>query len=132
MTEALYRTLEAVVQDDLFPTVDLALREGRHIASDEPAEYGFIREAQPLLHRRSTQREHRKPMLSLEQLVAKHLHLGHAFEVGAVTDEAVQEAGEELHQPFTRWERLQEARRVDTLRDAIDDLEQRGPLVEAS
>jgi len=49
MTEALYRTLEAVVQDDLFPTVDLALREGRHIASDELAEYAFIREAQPLL-----------------------------------------------------------------------------------
>lgn len=49
MTDTLYKSLEAVVQDDLFPTIDLALREGRHIASDEPAEYGFVREAQPLL-----------------------------------------------------------------------------------
>jgi len=46
---ALYTSLEAVVQDDLFPSVDLALREGRHIASDEPAEYGFVREAQAFL-----------------------------------------------------------------------------------
>ena len=46
---ALYTSLEAVVQDDLFPAVDLALREGRHIASDEPAEYGFVREAQVFL-----------------------------------------------------------------------------------
>lgn len=44
-----YKSLATVVEDDLFPTVDLALREGRHIANDEPAEYGFIREAQPFL-----------------------------------------------------------------------------------
>ncbi len=50
MTEPhFYTSLEAVVQDDLFPSVDLALREGRHIASDEPAEYGFVREAQTFL-----------------------------------------------------------------------------------
>lgn len=49
MTDTHFKSLEIVVQDDLFPAVDLALREGRHIASDEPAEYGFIREAQPLL-----------------------------------------------------------------------------------
>lgn len=46
---SLYKSLEAVVQDDLFPDVDLALREGRHIASDEPATYGFVREAQAFL-----------------------------------------------------------------------------------
>ena len=46
---SLYSNLEAVVQDDLFPAIDLALREGRHIGSDEPAEYGFVREAQVFL-----------------------------------------------------------------------------------
>ncbi len=45
----LYNSLEAVVQDDLFPVIDLALREGRHIASDEPAEFAFVREAQVFL-----------------------------------------------------------------------------------
>lgn len=49
MSDALYKSLEAVVQDELFPDVDLALREGRHIASDEPATYSFVREAQVFL-----------------------------------------------------------------------------------
>lgn len=50
MTDApLYKALEDVVQDELFPAVDLALREGRHIASDEAAEYGFIAAAQAFL-----------------------------------------------------------------------------------
>lgn len=47
--EPLYKSLEDVVQDELFPVVDLALREGRHIASDEAAEYGFIAAAQGFL-----------------------------------------------------------------------------------
>lgn len=45
----LYKSLEDVVSDELFPAVDLALREGRHIANDEPAEYGFIAAAQGFL-----------------------------------------------------------------------------------
>lgn len=45
----LYRCLEDVVQDDLFPPVDLALREGKHIANDDPAEYAFVAAAQSFL-----------------------------------------------------------------------------------
>lgn len=45
----LYKSLEDVVGDAMFPDVDLALREGRHIASDEPAEYGFISATQSFL-----------------------------------------------------------------------------------
>lgn len=48
------QTLEdmaAVVEHELFPDVDLALRRGRHIDRDDGAWYGFLTDAQALLER---------------------------------------------------------------------------------
>ncbi len=43
--------LAAVVEHELFPDVDLALRRGRHIDRDDGAWYGFLTDAQALLER---------------------------------------------------------------------------------
>jgi chromosome partition protein MukE len=43
--------LAAVVEHDLFPDVDLALRRGRHIDRDDAAWYGFLTDAQAPLER---------------------------------------------------------------------------------
>ena len=44
-----YVSLEDVVQDAVFPDVDLALRRGRHIDLDDPEWFAFLAEAQPWL-----------------------------------------------------------------------------------
>lgn len=49
MKEPLYERLENVVQDALFPEIDLALREGRHIDTSDADRFGFLAAAQPLL-----------------------------------------------------------------------------------
>ena len=41
-----YTSLEDVVQDPVFPDVDLALRRGRHIDLDDPEWFAFLTEAQ--------------------------------------------------------------------------------------
>jgi chromosome partition protein MukE len=43
--------MAAVVEHELFPDVDLALRRGRHIDRDDAAWYGFLTDAQALLER---------------------------------------------------------------------------------
>lgn len=43
--------LAAVVEHELFPDVDLALRRGRHIDRDDAAWYGFLTDAQAQLER---------------------------------------------------------------------------------
>ncbi len=40
-----FDTLEEVVQDDLFPELDLALRRGRHVGRDDGAVYAFLVDA---------------------------------------------------------------------------------------
>ena len=47
--EGSFNCLEDVIQDAVFPDVDLALRRGRHIDLDETEWYAFLCEAQPLL-----------------------------------------------------------------------------------
>jgi chromosome partition protein MukE len=49
MSEHPYQRLEQVIEDELFPGVDLALRHGRHIDQDDVDRYEFLREAQPIL-----------------------------------------------------------------------------------
>lgn len=49
MHESAFRQLEEVVQDPLFPEVDLALRAGRHIDRDDGERYAFVLDAQSLL-----------------------------------------------------------------------------------
>lgn len=49
MRESAFHQLEDVVQDPLFPPVDLALRAGRHIDRDDGERYTFVRDAQSLL-----------------------------------------------------------------------------------
>lgn len=49
MIEHPYQSLEDVVQDEVFPDVDLALRKGRHIDLDDPEWFAFLSEAQPFL-----------------------------------------------------------------------------------
>jgi chromosome partition protein MukE len=44
-----YDRLEDVVQDDIFPEVDLALREGRHIDRDDGDRFTFLCDAQKFL-----------------------------------------------------------------------------------
>lgn len=41
-----YTSLEQVVQDPVFPDVDLALRRGRHVDLDDPEWFAFLAEAQ--------------------------------------------------------------------------------------
>ncbi len=49
MIEHPYPSLEDVVQDPVFPDVDLALRRGRHVDLDDSEWFAFLAEAQPLL-----------------------------------------------------------------------------------
>lgn len=49
MIEQPYPSLEDVVQDPVFPDVDIALRRGRHIDLDESEWFAFLAEAQPFL-----------------------------------------------------------------------------------
>jgi chromosome partition protein MukE len=49
MMEAPYTSLEEVLQDPVFPDVDLALRRGRHIDLDDAEWYAFLSDAQPHL-----------------------------------------------------------------------------------
>lgn len=44
-----YHRLEEVIQDDLFPEADLALRAGRHIDQDDLDTYAFLLDALPWL-----------------------------------------------------------------------------------
>jgi len=49
MHESAFHQLEEVIQDSLFPEVDLALRAGRHIDRDDGERYAFVLDAQNLL-----------------------------------------------------------------------------------
>lgn len=49
MIEQPYSALEDVVQDPVFPDVDLALRRGRHIDLDDAEWFAFLNDAQPHL-----------------------------------------------------------------------------------
>jgi chromosome partition protein MukE len=49
VTEHPYPSLEDVVQDPVFPDVDLALRRGRHIDLHDSEWFAFLAEAQPFL-----------------------------------------------------------------------------------
>lgn len=49
MHESAFHQLEEVIQDPLFPEVDLALRAGRHIDRDDGERYAFVLDAQSLL-----------------------------------------------------------------------------------
>lgn len=49
MIEQPYASLEDVVQDAVFPDVDLALRRGRHIDLDDAELFAFLAEAQTFL-----------------------------------------------------------------------------------
>jgi len=83
--ELLYERLEDVVQDELFPEVDLALREGHHIDASDTTRYGFLAEAQALLegfYRRYACELIRSPdgyfylLPSGERLGRRHLSVG--------------------------------------------------------
>lgn len=49
MNDNAFARLEDVVLDPLFPEVDVALRQGRHIDRDEGERYAFLSDAQELL-----------------------------------------------------------------------------------
>jgi chromosome partition protein MukE len=49
MNESAFHRLEEVIQDPLFPEIDLALRAGRHIDRDDGDRYAFVLDAQSLL-----------------------------------------------------------------------------------
>ncbi len=49
MHDSGFTQLEEVIQDPLFPEVDLALRAGRHIDRDDGERYAFVLDAQSLL-----------------------------------------------------------------------------------
>jgi chromosome partition protein MukE len=49
MHESAFHQLEEVIQDPLFPEVDLALRAGRHVDRDDGERYAFVLDAQTLL-----------------------------------------------------------------------------------
>ncbi len=51
MKEVAYERLEDVIQDELFPEVDLALRYGRHIGIDDPGLFAFLKDTQEHLER---------------------------------------------------------------------------------
>lgn len=44
-----YASLEDVINDDLFPPVDAALRVGRHVDQEDIEQYTFLNDAQPWL-----------------------------------------------------------------------------------
>ncbi len=49
MRESAFHQIEEVIQDPLFPEVDLALRAGRHIDRDDGERYAFVLDAQNML-----------------------------------------------------------------------------------
>lgn len=49
MIEHPYRKLQDVVEDELFPAVDMALRKGRHVDQSDMDQYTFLVDAQALL-----------------------------------------------------------------------------------
>jgi chromosome partition protein MukE len=49
--ESQYPTLLEVIEDPLFPEIDLALRFGRHVDAEDTARYEFLRDAQAHLER---------------------------------------------------------------------------------
>ena len=49
MHESAFHQLEEVIQDSLFPVIDLALRAGRHVDRDDGERYAFVLDAQSLL-----------------------------------------------------------------------------------
>ena len=49
MSESRYRSLEDVVRDDTFPSVDLTLRRGGHISQEDVESFMFVADAQMLL-----------------------------------------------------------------------------------
>lgn len=49
MTNSAFRSLEAAIEDELFPEVDLMLRRGRHVGRDDGAAYDYLVDAQALL-----------------------------------------------------------------------------------
>lgn len=49
MTNSSYPDLQSVLEDAIFPEVDLALRRGCHIDRDEPDRYAFLSDAQMVL-----------------------------------------------------------------------------------
>jgi chromosome partition protein MukE len=49
MTDPVYQTLADVIADDLFPEVDLLLREGRHIDDVDLERFTFLEDARTLL-----------------------------------------------------------------------------------
>lgn len=49
MHESAFHQLEEVIQDPLFPEIDLALRSGRHLDRDDGERYAFVLDAQSLL-----------------------------------------------------------------------------------
>lgn len=51
MTGSGFPTLEAAIEDEHFPWVDLSLRRGRHIGRDDGSAYEYLVDAQPLLER---------------------------------------------------------------------------------
>lgn len=49
MNDSSFQDIQSVIEDDLFPEVDLALRRGCHIDRDEPDRYAFLSDAQLVL-----------------------------------------------------------------------------------
>jgi len=49
MTDSSFHSLEAAIDDEHFPEVDLALRRGRHIGRDDGTAYDYLVDAQALL-----------------------------------------------------------------------------------
>ncbi len=49
MTGSAFRNLEAAVEDEHFPEVDLMLRRGRHVGRDDGTAYDYLVDAQALL-----------------------------------------------------------------------------------
>ncbi|WP_175760739.1 chromosome partition protein MukE [Burkholderia ambifaria] len=49
MNGAVFDSLEAVIDDDRFPEVDLMLRQGRHVGRDDGVVYDYLGEAQSWL-----------------------------------------------------------------------------------
>jgi chromosome partition protein MukE len=49
MNESAFHQLEEIIQDALFPEIDLALRAGRHVDRDDGERYAFLLDAQSLL-----------------------------------------------------------------------------------
>jgi chromosome partition protein MukE len=48
---SVYTTLEAVIEDRLFPQVDVRLREGCHLCADDREAFAFVGDAYPFLER---------------------------------------------------------------------------------